>query len=324
VPRRSPRSMARFRACLQPTLHGMAAGAGRGAVAVADRRRLGHSGLYVSPLARGTAALCRAGQGTGDRAAALVRRFLDAGGNLIDVSPGEAAEDACGRALGSRRPDAVLAATAGLPAGSRGQEGGNGRKRIREACEATLRRLRTDYIDLYQIQADDPATPLEEIVSALDDLVRAGKVLYTGASGLPAYRLMKALSASERLARARFISFCGPYGLTARDLEREHLPLLAEEGLGFISAGSPLPGAPPGPRDSAAGAVVERAAGELGCTPGQLELAWLQGRPVTSVITDASSTARLEDSMAALSIKVPSGIAALLEHLGPEGFRNRS
>ena len=95
--------------------------------------------------------------------------------------------------------------------------------------------MATDYIDLYQLHVEDEATPLEETMTALDDLVRAGKVLYIGASNLRAYRLMKALAISDALGTARFISFQGQYNLIVRTLEREHVPLLEDEGLGFVS-----------------------------------------------------------------------------------------
>ncbi|MFJ9381745.1 aldo/keto reductase [Streptomyces sp. NPDC101455] len=132
-----------------------------------------------------------------------------------------------------------------LGSAARGPHGGaNSRRYVRAACEATLRRLGTDYIDLYQLHFDDPATPLEETIGALDDLVRMGKVLYTGASNLPAYRLMKALTVGDRLGGTRFIAFQGRYDPTPRTLEREHLPLLGEEGLGLI-AESPLTSDPP-------------------------------------------------------------------------------
>jgi aryl-alcohol dehydrogenase-like predicted oxidoreductase/AcrR family transcriptional regulator len=267
-------------------------------------RRLGRSGLLVSRLALGTASF-----GTRDcderTASALVHRFLDAGGNLIDVSGG-AAEEICGRALRDRRPQVVLAAATWAPAGEDARRAGNGRRRIRAACEASLRRLRTDHIDLYQLAFDDPATPLEETIDALDGLVRAGKVLYVGVAGFPAYRLMKALSISDRREKARFAALRSRYDPMARNLEREHLPLLEEEGMGLITEAPPADGPV---------AAVAEAAARLGCTPAQLALAWQLSGPATATIIEARTTDRLEEDLAAANVRLPADLAAELDRL---------
>src|SRR5438093_7604199 len=122
-----------------------------------------------------------------------------------------------------------------MPTGSGPNDRGASRKHIRESCDASLRRLGTDYIDLYQIHAEDLWTPLEETLAALDDLVRAGKVLYVGASNFRAYRLMKALALSDRHGWARFVSLQPQYNLIVRTIEREHFALATEEGLGLIT-----------------------------------------------------------------------------------------
>jgi aryl-alcohol dehydrogenase-like predicted oxidoreductase len=277
-----------------------------------EYRRLGRSGLLVSQLALGAMNFGTRGQHGDERTAIeLVHRYLDAGGNFIDTADMYGvSEEICGRALRSRRSKVVLATKAGMPTGRDAHDGGNSRRHIRAACEASLRRLGTDCIDLYQIHFDDPATPLEETIDALDDLVRAGKVLYVGASNFHAYRLMKALSVSDRLGRARFISLQGQYSPTVRTVEREHFPLLDEEGLGFINAS---PTAADSPITNECDIAVRRAAAELGCTTGQLTLAWQRTGPSTSVIIDARTVTQLEDSLASLNIEIPAETAAGLE-----------
>ncbi|SQD95207.1 putative transcriptional regulator, TetR family [Parafrankia sp. Ea1.12] len=295
-----------------------------------EYRRLGRSGLNVSRLALGVAALGAGPAGHDERAAiGVIHRFLDAGGSLLDTTaagdigrggtdPDGAAAELCGRAVRDRRSSVVLASSVGRPSGQGPHDGGNSRRHIRAACEATLRRLRTDYLDLLQLDADDPTTPLEETIDALDDLVRAGKVLYVGVANLHVYRVMKALSVSDRLGRARFISFRGPYGLLSRELEHEHLPLLAEEGLGLISTSS-LRSHGHG-HGHAAVAATEATAAELGCTTTQLSLAWQLTRPVTSITLDVASAAQLDEHLAALGIEIPTEIAAALEQVSrPQG-----
>ena len=137
--------------------------------------------------------------------------------------------------MAGRRTQFVLATKCTMPVGSGPNDRGASRKHIRESCDASLRRLGTDYIDLYQIHAEDLWTPLEETLAALDDLVRAGKVLYVGASNFRAYRLMKALALSDRHGWARFVSLQPQYNLIVRTIEREHFALAREEGVGLIT-----------------------------------------------------------------------------------------
>ncbi|UGQ12685.1 aldo/keto reductase [Yinghuangia sp. ASG 101] len=298
---------------------GAASAASPAAPLVPQYRRLGDSGLRVSRLALNAANLGVPGPGRDERTAVeTVLHYLDAGGNLIDTGgtdPG--AEEICGRALRDRRAEAVLAATIAPPAaGSR--DTANSRRHIRAACEASLRRLGTDHIDLCQLHVDDPATPLEETIDALDELVRAGKVLYIGAANLPAYRLMKALAVSDRLGRARFISCQGEYHLGAREAEREHFPLAAEEGVGFIGRGAPAAGT--GAARGAATrpgreAAIDRIAAGLGCTAWQLDLAWQYTRPITTVLVEARTTAELDARLTAAHIAIPAEVSAELDAL---------
>ncbi|MFC5750858.1 aldo/keto reductase [Actinomadura rugatobispora] len=301
-----------------------------------ELRRLGRSGLYVSEFALGAMTFGMKDWGCDeDTAVRLVDRYLDAGGNFLDTADGyPGSEEICGRALKGKRSRVVVATKFGMPTGRGPHDRGGSRINIRRACERSLRRLGTDYIDLYQLHVDDEATPLEETVAALDDLVRAGKVLYVGASNLRAYRLMKALAISDRLGAARFVSFQGQYNLIVRTLEREHVRLFAEEGLGLITwsplaagmlTGKLRQGAePPATRlaqrevafdslvknDRGFGIVdlVRRAAARIGCTPAQLALAWQRTRPVTATIVGARTERQLEDNLGALHVRIPAEI----------------
>ncbi len=304
-------------------------------------KQVGRSGLYVSELGLGAMTFGAAGWGCDETTAIrLVHRYLDAGGNFVDTADGYgSSEEIVGRAVRDRRSGVVLATKFGMPVGPGPHDRGSSRIHVRAACEASLRRLHTDYIDLYQLHVEDDATPLEETITALDDLVRAGKVLYIGASNLRAYRLMKALAISDRLGAARFVAFQGQYNLIVRSAEREHFPLLAEEGLGFITwsplAAGMLTGKvkPEGQteetrlaqraialdalfkneRGFAVAAMVREAAAQTGCTPAQLALAWQRTRPVTSVILGARTMTQLDDNLASVDITIPAEIGDQLE-----------
>ncbi|MCK9900100.1 aldo/keto reductase [Frankia sp. Cpl3] len=305
--------------------------------------QLGRSGLYVSRFALGTMTFGMKDWGCDEETSiALVHRYLDAGGNFLDTADVYgSSEDIVGRALKGRRHRVVVATKAGLPVGRGPHDKGTGRLHLRRACENSLRRLQTDYLDLYQVHFDDPTTPIAETLDTLDDLVREGKVRYIGASNFQAYRLMKALATSDARGKERFVSLQGQYNLIVRTLEREHLPLLEEEGLGFIawsplaagmltgkiSAGAEPEGTRLGQREVeldalvrndrgfAIAAAVVKAATELGCTPAQLSLAWQSTRPVTATIIGARTMAQLEDNLAALTIAIPEEILAELDRL---------
>jgi aryl-alcohol dehydrogenase-like predicted oxidoreductase len=303
-------------------------------------KKVGNSGLYLSELGLGSMTFGAPKWGCDeDTAIQLVHRFLDAGGNFIDTADVYGSEEIVSRAVAGHRDQVVLATKFGLPAGPGPHERGAGRIRIRQACESSLRKLGTDRIDLYQLHMDDPATPLEETMAALDDLVRSGKVLYLGASNMMAYRLMQALAISDRHGLARFVAFQGQYNLIARALEREHFPLFQQEGLGFISWSPLASGMLTGKVRAEAehgetrlnqqdiatdllvkndhgfrvAAVVKKVAGDLGCSPAQLALAWQRTRDVTSVILGARTTEQLDDNLASLEIDIPADAAAVLE-----------
>src|SRR5215510_14551763 len=277
-------------------------------------RTLGRSGLRVSEICLGAMTFGMPEWGCDEQESrAIIDRYLEAGGNFIDTADaysGMISEEICGRAMAGRRTQIVLATKATMPVGSGPNDRGSSRKHLRESCDASLRRLGTEYIDLYQIHAEDLWTPLEETLAALDDLVHAGKVLYVGASNFRAYRLMKALSLSDSHGWARFVSLQPQYNLLVRSIEREHFALAREEGVGLITwsplAAGMLTGKisrdhkPPESRlaqrdmefyklyytdrSFAIVDVLVECAREVGCTAAQLALAWqLAKREVTSV-----------------------------------------
>jgi aryl-alcohol dehydrogenase-like predicted oxidoreductase len=300
------------------------------------QRRLGNSGLFVSEFSLGAMIFGTKRYGCDeDTATKIVRRYLEAGGTVIDTADTyPASEEICGRALRGSRDQMVLSTKFGMPVGAGPNERGSGRVRIREACEASLRRLNTDRIDVYWLHIDDAATPLEETISALHDLIHAGKVLYIGISNLHAYRVMKALGICDRLAGPRFIAYQGDYNLMVRGLEREHFPLFASEGLGFMSwsplaagmlTGKVKPGNASEPtrlnqRNVATDALhknehgfavarlVQGLAAKVGCSPAQLALAWQRTRPVASVIVGVRTVEQLDDNLAALDLTIPPDI----------------
>jgi aryl-alcohol dehydrogenase-like predicted oxidoreductase len=206
-------------------------------------RRLGKTGLMVSELCLGCMTFGRELDEEGSRA--MISRFLDAGGNFVDtadVYERGVSEEIVGRALRDvRREDVVLATKVRFPMGEGLNDVGLSRKHVLAGCDASLERLGTDYIDLYQVHCWDAATPLEETLSALTDLVRAGKVRYVGVSNFTGWQLMKALYVSELRGFERFVSLQPQYSLVERSIEREILPVCREVGLGVIPW-SPLGG----------------------------------------------------------------------------------
>jgi aryl-alcohol dehydrogenase-like predicted oxidoreductase len=203
---------------------------------------------------------------------------------------------------------------------------GLSRKHIMESAEASMRRLGVDYIDLYQLHGADPYTPIEETLEALDDLVRAGKALYTGVSNLAAWQVSKAVGISRRNGWAKFISLQVFYSLVARDVEVELLPMARSEGLGVLTW-SPLAGGyasgkyrvgdpqgahrdrqhqpPLSPHAEDALAVLDEVARERGVSMARVALAWLRQQPgVTSVIVGARSVEQLRDNLGAADLEL--------------------
>lgn len=306
-------------------------------------RALGRTGLYVSELCLGTMTFGGAGfweaigKLTPAEAEAMIGASFDAGINFIDTanvySQGQS-ETFVGQALASlKRPrDQVIVATK-----VRGRTGpgpnevGLSRGHILAAAEDSLRRLRLDYIDLYQIHGVDADTPMEDTVRALDDLVRAGKVRYVGFSNLPAWLAMKALAFADARGLARFVSAQMYYSLAGRDIEREIVPLAQDQGFailpwsplagGLLSGKFDLEKEKPGPEgarrtafdfppvDRARAAVVIKALRAVseatGISVARIALAWLLTRPfVTSVIIGAKSRQQLDDNLASVDVKL--------------------
>ena len=200
-------------------------------------RRLANTGVYASELCLGAMTfgtqwemIGALGQKDAD---ALVHRSVDAGINIFDTadvySTGDS-EEILGRALAAKRQDVLIATKVRGRMGPGPNEVGLSRLHVIQSCEASLKRLGTDYIDLYQIHRPDPETDIEETLSALTELVRAGKVRYIGCSNLEAWQLMKALAVSERRGFETFKCTQSYYALVGRDLERDTIPLIREEG----------------------------------------------------------------------------------------------
>lgn len=315
-------------------------------------KRLGRTGLYVSELCLGT--MTYGGKGFWevigklglDAVAGQLRAALDAGINFLDTADiyheGES-ERLVGEALaklGVRRDDLVIATKVFGRSGPGPNAAGLSRKHIFDAIDGSLRRLRVDHVDLYQIHGHDPVTPLEETVEALDALVRAGKVRYVGFCNLPAWRACKALAIADRRGQARFISAQMFYAIAARDIEREIVPLAQEEGLailpwsplagGLLSGKFTDEGAAPAdsrraqfdfpfvdkPRAVACVAAMRPIAQRLGASVAQVALAYLLHKPaVTSVIIGARTDAQLADNLAAARLALPPEDLAALDEV---------
>src|ERR671922_2578532 len=213
-------------------------------------RQLGASGLRVSVLTMGTMTFGGAGGfasvGSTDLEGARrqVDRCLEAGINLIDtadVYSDGLSEEILGQVLEGRRDDVLVATKARMPMGDGPNDAGLSRHHLIAECEASLRRLATDHIDLYQVHEWDGHTPLEETMEALDTLVRSGKVRYVGCSNYAGWQVMKALATADRHGYQRFASEQIYYSLQARDAEYELLPVALDQGLGIL-VWSPLAG----------------------------------------------------------------------------------
>jgi aryl-alcohol dehydrogenase-like predicted oxidoreductase len=299
-------------------------------------RQLADTGVFVSELCLGAMTFGGRGQmweviGGLDQPEvdALVHRAIDGGINFIDTadvySAGES-ETLLGRALGSHRQEVVLATKVRGRMGKGVNQVGLSRLHVIEAVEASLKRLGTDYIDLYQVHRFDPLTALEDTLRALDDLVRAGKVRYIGCSNFAAWQLMKALAISREQQLERFRCTQSFYSLAGRELEREMIPLLKDQGLGLL-VWSPLAGGflsgkftrhggdaaarrasfdfPPVDKEKGFGIldVLTEVAGRHGVSVPQIALGWILAQDsVTSVIIGARKLAQLDDNMKAVDV----------------------
>jgi aryl-alcohol dehydrogenase-like predicted oxidoreductase len=278
-------------------------------------------------------------------ARALVDQALEAGVNLVDTadiySDGRS-EEIVGEVLQGRRDDVLLATKARFAMGRGANDAGLSRHYLLRACEASLRRLRTDHIDLYQVHERDGLTPVEEILDALDTLVHQGKVRYVGCSNHSAWHLMKALGTSERAGLERYVSQQIYYSLLHRDAEYELVPLSVDEQVGIL-VWSPLAGglltgkyrrdgtAPKGARHTTEWgeppiydeqrlydiieALVE-VAGRLGHSPAQTALTYLLGKPgVTSLVVGARDPEQLADNLASATWVLDDAARARLDEV---------
>jgi 1-deoxyxylulose-5-phosphate synthase len=314
-----------------------------------EYRTFGRTGARVAPLAIGT---MNFGFPTEEaEAAQIIARALDAGLNLIDTAnsynEGES-ERMLGRILAAsgRRDDVFLATKVHFPTGPGPNERGNSRLNIMRACEASLARLQTDHIDLYQIHRPDPATPVDETLAALTDLVRQGKVRYIGCSTHPAWQVMEALMVSELRGYVRYVSEQPPYNLLDRRIENELVPLALRHGMAIIPwapiaqgvlAGRYVDMASP-PADSrfvqrggiyaqrvtgtgvAIGQRFAELAAEAGLVPAQLALLWCKEQPgITAPIYGVRTLAQLEQALPVVEMSLSDELRAACDALVPPG-----
>jgi aryl-alcohol dehydrogenase-like predicted oxidoreductase len=311
-------------------------------------RLLGRSGLRVSPLCLGTMTFGTDWGWGADEAAS--RAIFDAyggrGGNFIDTAnfyTKGTSERLVGRFVAGQRDRFVLASkyTLNMNQGDP-NAGGNHRKCMVRAVEASLERLATDYIDLYWLHVWDDTTPVDEVMRGLDDLVRAGKILYVAVSDTPAWRIAQANTLAELRGWSRFIALQVEYNLALRDAERDLIPMAMELGLGVLpwsplasgllsgkysrddletqrrgQAGGGVEGARPltlSDKRIEIAEAVKAVAADVGRTPAQVALAWLLTRPgVTSPILGARTLAQIEDNLGALEVMLDAGALQRLE-----------
>ena len=315
--------------------------------------RLGRSGLQVSRLCLGTMTFgLQSDEATG---IAVMDKAVEGGVDFFDTSDayplgGDLAtrgrtEEIIGRWLTGKRDRIILATKCFVPMGPSPMDGGNSRKHIMSAVEGSLRRLGTDYIDLYQLHGYDRNTPIDETLSALDDLVRAGKVRYIGCSNFLTYQLVRAVGRSQTLRLARFDSVQPRYNLLFRQIEREMLPFCEEDGVGVISynpiAGGLLSGKhnrsaepPEGSRFTLGNAgsmyqerywherefdtveALRKLADEAGVSLVTLSVAWvLANKAITAPIIGASRPGQLDASLAAATYQLDPDLKQRLDDL---------
>lgn len=308
-----------------------------------DYRQLGRTGIRVSPICLGA---MNWNDANTEEGVASIHAALDRGINFIDTaniySRGQS-ETVVGKALVGRRDQVVLATKVFGPMGDGPNERGNSRRHIIAECEASLRRLGTEWIDLYQLHRPDPATPIEESLLALDELVRAGKVRYVGFSTFPAWQTMEALAiADRRNLHSSPVCEQPPYNILERRVEADLVPLALKYGIGIIPwsplasgllTGKYSDGAPAGGRLTAnkefiaspafAASVdcvrgLTKLAENAGLTTTALALAWLIQQPaVTAPIIGPKDRAQLADNLAALDATLDAELLAAIDELAP-------
>ena len=315
-----------------------------------EYRRLGASGLQVPVLSFGAGTF--AGHGPlfsawGDTDAQAARRLVDicleAGVTLFDtadVYSNGASEEVLGAAIKGRRDQVLISTKTSLPTGDGPQDAGASRSRLIRATEGSLRRLGTEYIDILQLHAFDAGTPIEEVLSTLDVLVRQGKVRYVGVSNFAGWQLMKSLAIADRHGYPRYVAHQAYYSLVGRDYEWELMPLAVDQGVGAlvwsplgwgrltgkVRRGQPLPKVSRLHETADFGPVVDdellfrvvdaldEIAKETGKSIPQIALNWLRTRPtVASVIIGARNEAQLRDNLGAVGWSLSAEQLAKLE-----------
>ncbi|TDE53197.1 aldo/keto reductase [Nonomuraea mesophila] len=319
-----------------------------------DYLNLGRSGLRISRACLGTMNFgTEHGLAATDEAEAarVIDAFLEAGGNVIDTADlyhqGET-EEIVGRAVRGRREQVVVATKGAMPVGAEGR--GLSRRHLTRALDASLRRLGTDYIDLYQCHQWDPATPIEETMVTLDGFVRAGKVRYLGCSNFTAAQIVEAQWAAARVGGTPFVSLQPPYSLIQRMIEAETLPVCERHGMGTIAYGTLgggvltgryRHGETPDP-DSRMGRLLGhsmpgagrwaqsllndrnldiaeelvKVAAELGVAPSKVALAWVARQPgVTSILLGPRTVEQLRENLAAFELDLPEEAMARLDEV---------
>ena len=315
---------------------------------VMEMRVLGRTGVRVSQLGLGTMVLGAWGNRDREECIRIVHRAIDAGVNLVDTADvyafGES-EEIVGAALRGRRDDVVLATKFHHPMSDEPNHRGASRRWITRAVDASLRRLATDHIDLYQVHRPDPETAIEETIDALTDLVRAGKIRYWGTSTFPAADVVEACWAAERRHVAGPHTEQPPYSILCRGIERDVLPTCEQHGIGVL-AWSPLAGGwltgkyrrgEPTPADSRGGTnpdhfdlgneskfdAVEhlaKIAGDAGMSLTHLAIAWAANHPaVSSVLVGPRTEAQLADLLGAADVRLDADVLDAVDEVVAPG-----
>jgi 1-deoxyxylulose-5-phosphate synthase len=314
-----------------------------------EYRSLGRTGVKISALCLGTDNF--ANPTSESESIAIIDRAVDAGINLIDTSNSYAngeSERIIGRALeqNGRRQKVLIATKAHYPVGPGPNDRGNSRLHLLSACEQSLRRLKTDYIDLYQLHRPSFDIPIDETLGALTDLVRHGKVRYIGSSTSPAWKVMESLMVSEMKGYARFVSEQPPYNLLDRRIENELVPLSQAHGLGLLpwsplamgllagrySDGSGFPADSRAnlrggiyadritPRAIIVGNEFVRLAQSVGISPAQLAVMWVKDQPaITAPLVGPRTLGQLEHFLPVLEMTLDEALRAACDKLVPRG-----
>jgi aryl-alcohol dehydrogenase-like predicted oxidoreductase len=316
-----------------------------------NHRTLGSTGVKVSPLCLGTMMFGDWGNKDHDDSVRIIHRALDAGINFVDTadiySNGES-EEIVGKALAGRREDVILATKAHMQMGEDPNTRGNSRRWIKREVENSLRRLGTDYIDLYQLHRPDPDTDVDESLSALTDLVREGKILYFGSSTFPAHQIVEAQWTAQRRGRERFVTEQPPYSLLVRGIERDVLPVCKSYDMGVIPW-SPLAGGwlsgkwrkgadtpessraeripkrfdmslPENERKLEAADALAELADEAGLTLIDMAIAFVIEHPaVTSAIIGPRTMEQLESQLGAAEVKLSDDVLDRIDEIVPPG-----